>query len=102
MDVGSFDLRCFIVRSSPGSVVLMERKERAAFVGDVLLAGSVGRADLPGGDYETLMRSIREKVLPLGDDVRVFWARARDDDWPRAAHEPVFGRGKRIEPLKNQ
>jgi len=56
----------------PGSVVLLERKERAAFVGDVLFAGSVGRADLPGGDYETLMRSIREKLLPLGDDVRVF------------------------------
>jgi glyoxylase-like metal-dependent hydrolase (beta-lactamase superfamily II) len=32
----------------------------------------VGRTDLPGGDYETLMRSIREKLLPLGDDVRVF------------------------------
>jgi glyoxylase-like metal-dependent hydrolase (beta-lactamase superfamily II) len=56
----------------PGSVVLFERTERAAFVGDVLFAGSVGRADLPGGDYEMLMRSIREKLLPLGDDVRVF------------------------------
>ncbi len=56
----------------PGSVVLFERKERAAFVGDVLFAGSVGRADLPGGDYEMLLRSIREKLLPLGDDVRIF------------------------------
>src|SRR5271170_8190182 len=41
----------------PGSAVLFERKERVAFVGDVLFAGSVGRTDLPGGDYETLMRS---------------------------------------------
>ena len=53
-------------------MVLFERKERVAFVGDVLFAGSVGRTDLPGGDYEMLMRSIREKLLPLGDDVRVF------------------------------
>jgi glyoxylase-like metal-dependent hydrolase (beta-lactamase superfamily II) len=56
----------------PGSVGLFERNERVAFVGDVLFAGSVGRTDLPGGSYETLMHSLREKLLPLGDDVRVF------------------------------
>jgi len=56
----------------PGSAVSFERTERAAFVGDVLFAGSVGRADLPGGDYELLLQSIRDKLLPLGDDVRVF------------------------------
>lgn len=39
------------------------------FSGDVLFAGSIGRTDLPGGDYDTLMRSIKEKLLPLGDDV---------------------------------
>jgi hydroxyacylglutathione hydrolase len=55
----------------PGSVVLFEPREQVAFVGDVLFAGSIGRTDLPGGDYETLMRSIHEKLLPLGDDVRV-------------------------------
>jgi glyoxylase-like metal-dependent hydrolase (beta-lactamase superfamily II) len=38
-------------------------------VGDVLFRGSVGRSDLPGGDEEALMRSISEKLLPLGDDV---------------------------------
>ena len=56
----------------PGSIALFERRERVVFVGDVLFAGSIGRTDLPGGDYETLMRSIREKLLPLGDDVKVF------------------------------
>ncbi len=56
----------------PGSVVLFERKERAAFVGDVLFAGSIGRTDLPGGNHETLLAAIRDKLLPLGDDVRVF------------------------------
>jgi hydroxyacylglutathione hydrolase len=56
----------------PGSVVLFERKERAAFVGDVLFAGSIGRTDLPGGDHEALLGALRDKLLPLGDDVRVF------------------------------
>jgi len=56
----------------PGSVALFERRERVVFVGDVLFAGSIGRTDLPGGDAETLLRSIRKKLLPLGDDVRVF------------------------------
>ncbi|MGD0059430.1 MAG: MBL fold metallo-hydrolase [Verrucomicrobiia bacterium] len=73
LDVGSLQFEVFHCPGHcPGSAVLFERKERVAFVGDVLFAGSVGRADLPGGDYETLMRSIREKLLPLGDDVRVF------------------------------
>jgi hydroxyacylglutathione hydrolase len=56
----------------PGSVVLFEPRERVAFVGDVLFAGSIGRTDLFGGDYETLVRSIREKLFPLGDNARVF------------------------------
>jgi glyoxylase-like metal-dependent hydrolase (beta-lactamase superfamily II) len=55
----------------PGSVVLFERRQRVAFVGDVLFAGSIGRTDLPGGSHEALMRCIREKLLPLGDDVQV-------------------------------
>jgi glyoxylase-like metal-dependent hydrolase (beta-lactamase superfamily II) len=57
---------------SPGSVVLFERAAKAAFVGDVLFAGSIGRTDLPAGNHEALLRSIREKLLPLDDDVRVF------------------------------
>jgi glyoxylase-like metal-dependent hydrolase (beta-lactamase superfamily II) len=42
---------------------------RFAHVGDVLFNGSVGRTDLPGGSHDTLIRSITEKLLPLGDDV---------------------------------
>ncbi len=38
------------------------------FVGDTLFAGSIGRTDLPGGDYDVLMRSIADVLLPLGDD----------------------------------
>jgi hydroxyacylglutathione hydrolase len=55
---------------SPGSVVFVDKAQRYALVGDVIFAGSIGRTDLPGGDHATLIRSIREKVLPLGDDMR--------------------------------
>jgi glyoxylase-like metal-dependent hydrolase (beta-lactamase superfamily II) len=54
---------------SPGSVVFASPALRFAFMGDVLFKGSVGRTDLPGGSHETLLRSIRDKILPLGDDV---------------------------------
>lgn len=54
---------------SPGSVVFFSADNRFALMGDVLFRNSVGRTDLPGGSHETLLKSIREKVLPLGDDV---------------------------------
>jgi hydroxyacylglutathione hydrolase len=54
---------------SPGSVVFLSRQMRFAHVGDVLFNGSVGRTDLPGGSHETLIRSIKDKLLPLGDDI---------------------------------
>ena len=54
---------------APGHVIYFNRAARFAHLGDVLFNGSVGRTDLPGGDHQTLMNSIRDKVLPLGDDV---------------------------------
>jgi len=54
---------------SPGSVVLVSPTQRFALVGDVIFQGSVGRADLPGGDGKALIRSIKDKLLPLGDDI---------------------------------
>ena len=54
---------------SPGSVVLFNADNKFALMGDVLFQNSVGRTDLPGGSHETLLKSIREKILPLGDDV---------------------------------
>ena len=56
----------------PGSVALFERKERVVFTGDVLFVGTIGRTDLPGGDFEQLLDSIRRQLLSLGDDVKVF------------------------------
>ena len=54
---------------APGHVVYFNRAAAFAHVGDVLFSGSIGRTDLPGGDHEALIRSIKEKLLPLGDDV---------------------------------
>ncbi len=55
---------------SPGSLCLAG--EGALFSGDVLFQGSIGRTDLWGGNYETLIRSIQEKLLPLGDEIQVY------------------------------
>ena len=56
---------------APGHVVLYEEKEETAFVGDVVFLGSIGRADLPGGDFYQLMESIRAQVLSLPDKTRL-------------------------------
>ena len=54
---------------SPGSVVFFNADNKFALMGDVLFQNSVGRTDMPGGDHATLIKSIKEKILPLGDDV---------------------------------
>ncbi len=54
---------------TPGHVVLVEKAVRFAVVGDVLFRGSVGRTDFPYGDGPALIRGIKEKLLPLGDDI---------------------------------
>ncbi len=54
---------------TPGHVVFFDRQSRIAVVGDVLFQGSIGRTDFPRGDYDMLIRSIREKLWPLGNDV---------------------------------
>lgn len=54
---------------APGHVIYFNRAAGFAHLGDVLFAGSVGRTDLPGGNHQQLLDSIRDKVLPLGDTV---------------------------------
>jgi glyoxylase-like metal-dependent hydrolase (beta-lactamase superfamily II) len=56
----------------PGSLCFLEKTEKILFGGDVLFAGGVGRWDLPGGDRDLLLGGIRDKLLTLGDEVRVF------------------------------
>lgn len=55
---------------SPGGIAF--KTPLGVFCGDSLFAGSIGRTDLPGGDFETLIRSIREKILVLPDETDVF------------------------------
>ncbi len=66
------DLKFSVIEApghSPGSVVLFNDENKFALMGDVLFQNSIGRTDLKGGDHETLIKSIKEKILPLGDDV---------------------------------
>lgn len=55
---------------SPGGICLIT--DKAVFAGDTLFAGSIGRTDLPGGDYDTLISGVREKLFVLDDDVTVY------------------------------
>jgi len=74
---------------TPGHVVFHDAETKRAFVGDVLFAGSIGRTDFPGGDYDTLIASIRSRLWPLGDDT-VFV--------PGHGPESTFGRERRSNP----
>ena len=57
---------------SPGSLVFYNSDEHFMIVGDVLFNQSIGRTDLPGGNLDTLMKSIFTKLFPLGDDMKVY------------------------------
>jgi len=80
----------FVSGHSPGSIAFYNRKTADVISGDVLFLGSIGRTDLPGGNFETLIQSIENQILPLGDDVKV---------WP--GHGPVttVGREKMTNPF---
>ena len=62
----------FVPGHSPGHVALYCKAQGFVVAGDVLFNGSIGRTDLPGGDFDTLASSIRDKLYPLGDDVIVY------------------------------
>lgn len=66
----------FSIRHCPGHtlghIVLAEENERVVFTGDCLFSGTIGRTDLPGGDYDQLIGSITEHILDLGDDFTVY------------------------------
>jgi glyoxylase-like metal-dependent hydrolase (beta-lactamase superfamily II) len=56
----------------PGNILIYLESEAAAIVGDVIFAGSVGRYDLPGGDFEVLKRSIQTQVYTLPDETTIY------------------------------
>ena len=65
----SFEV-CHYPGHTPGHVVFFHRGQQLALVGDVLFQGAIGRSDFPRGNPAALIRSIREKLFPLGDAVR--------------------------------
>lgn len=67
----SFEVR-HVPGHAPGHVILYHAPANVAFVGDVVFNGSIGRTDLPGGNYTVLMRSIREQVLTLPDHTKLY------------------------------
>lgn len=71
--LGDIDLEVlFTPGHSAGGLCFYAAREQALFCGDTLFAGSIGRTDLPGGDYATLIDSIRDKLLCLPDETVVY------------------------------
>lgn len=62
----------FVPGHSPGHVAFLSKQQKFCIGGDVLFKNSIGRTDLPGGDYNTLMDSLRNKMMVLDDDVIVY------------------------------
>jgi glyoxylase-like metal-dependent hydrolase (beta-lactamase superfamily II) len=65
-------LMLFTPGHSPGSLSFYHAQQRFVIAGDVLFRSGIGRTDLPGGDYQTLMTSIRTQLFTLPDNVRVY------------------------------
>ena len=57
---------------SPGHVCFYHPENKILFSGDTLFRESIGRTDLPGGDYSWIMKSILQKLIPLGGDVKIY------------------------------
>jgi len=57
---------------APGHICLYSKKDKFIIAGDVLFNGSIGRTDLPGGDYDTLINSIKTKLFPLEEETTVY------------------------------
>ena len=72
---------------TPGHVAFYEPNAKILFTGDTLFRESIGRTDLPGGDYSWIMKSILEKIMPLGDEVKVYPGHGETTD---IGHESMY------------
>ncbi|GFI54455.1 hydroxyacylglutathione hydrolase GloC [Alistipes sp.] len=72
---------------TPGHVSLHEPQQGILLTGDTLFRESIGRTDLPGGDYSWIMRSILERLLPLGDGTKVYPGHGEETD---LGHESLY------------
>lgn len=80
----------FVPGHSPGHIAFYNEKQKAVIGGDVLFSGSIGRTDLPGGNFDTLISSIHNKLFTLPDDVTVY---------PGHGPETTIGIEKRTNPF---
>jgi glyoxylase-like metal-dependent hydrolase (beta-lactamase superfamily II) len=77
---------------TPGHVVFHSPEAHRAFVGDVLFAGSIGRTDFPGGDFDTLVASITQRLWPMGDDTVFIPGHGPESSFGRERqHNPFVG-----------
>lgn len=73
IQLGNYEFQCLVAPGhSPGSICFYNKENKLLIGGDVLFQGSIGRSDLPLGDHDTLLRSIREKLFVLDDAVKVY------------------------------
>ena len=72
---------------TPGHVAFYEPEAKLLFTGDTLFRESIGRTDLPGGDYSWIMKSILDKIIPLGDEVKVYPGHGETTD---IGHESMY------------
>lgn len=71
--IGNSSLEIFLIPGhSPGSLVFYSKEDKFAITGDVLFRGSIGRTDLPGGDYTMLIDGIKSKLLSLPRDTTIY------------------------------
>jgi glyoxylase-like metal-dependent hydrolase (beta-lactamase superfamily II) len=91
-DTVAFGEIAFDVLHTPGHTPggISFHADGAVFVGDTLFAGSIGRTDFPGGDFDQILDSIRQKLFPLGDDVVAYTGHGP---------ETTIGREKRTNPF---
>jgi glyoxylase-like metal-dependent hydrolase (beta-lactamase superfamily II) len=92
IEVGTYRIKVIHTPGhSPGGVCLYA--PGAVFTGDTLFYGSIGRTDFPGGDHNRLITGVKEKIFPLGDDVRVY---------PGHGPASTIGRERRTNPFFRQ
>ena len=71
----------------PGHLCYFNREDGVLFTGDTLFRESIGRTDLLGGDYDQIMESIVKKIIPLGDEVRIYPGHGGDSS---VGHEAMY------------
>ena len=91
LDIAGIQLEVrYVPGHAPGHVLLYNTANNVAFVGDVVFQGSIGRTDLPGGNYQLLMNSIRDQVMTLPEETKLY-----------SGHGPVttVGQERRFNPF---